>query len=406
MPRHTRDTESPQRPSRTYSMTRYFTPEGAARKGNTTVSRTAHLEYSGCGSRSLAQPRQDLGAVQVEETRLIGPGGVEDEVGEPEVDVAPDRGDVLVRIGGHDEPAGGPVDRQRISTLLHLDRVLDAGFLLRRQRKCPPVLAVRQRAATVRVEGHLHLDLKVEIGQLPAASLRAFLQGGQQRLGVQLWPLTARRDVAVAFASGKTRRRGSRPRDVQRDWTFRPIVDGGVPGAVVGALVGNALVAPQHADDRHGFPEPGETLLRVRPVDAERHLVQRLTGADAEHHAIWEQEAEGAECLGDQGGVIAKRRSQHARAEDDPVRAPAKSAQPGQRERCVPAVVPPRLQVIADEYRVESDRFCEHREVEELGRAELLGGRLVSEPDHAAPIGPPGESLPGTFSRVPVRAAS
>lgn len=46
----------------------------------------------------VAQPGDDLAAVQVEESVLVGSGGVEDEVTEPEINVLSDIGDVLVRI--------------------------------------------------------------------------------------------------------------------------------------------------------------------------------------------------------------------------------------------------------------------------------------------------------------------
>jgi len=53
--------------------------------------------------------------------------------------------------------------------------------------------------------------------------------------------------------------------------------------------------------------------------------------------------AERGERLGDQRRVVAKRRGQHAGAQQDPLRAGGERAQPRQRGRRVTVVVPPRL---------------------------------------------------------------
>ena len=52
---------------------------------------------------------------------------------------------------------------------------------------------------------------------------------------------------------------------------------------------------------------------------------------------------------------------------------------PGQRERRVPALVPPRLEVVADRGAVHAVRFGRHRQFDEFARGELLRRRLVSE---------------------------
>src|SRR4051794_11809105 len=78
----------------------------------------------------LAQPRQDLLGVELQETRLIRAGGVEDEVAEAEFDIGPDFLDLLVGVARHDPAACGTVKWQRIGETLHLDRILDADLLL------------------------------------------------------------------------------------------------------------------------------------------------------------------------------------------------------------------------------------------------------------------------------------
>src|SRR5215213_7178891 len=48
----------------------------------------------------------------------------------------------------------------------------------------------------------------------------------------------------------------------------------------------------------------------------------------------------------------------------------------------MPVSVLPRLEMIADENRVEPDFLGKTREIEQIGRAELLGRGLVSEFQH------------------------
>src|SRR4051794_19474469 len=76
-----------------------------------------------------AQARQNFLAVQLQELCLVRAGGVEDEVGEAEVEIGLDLLDVFVGISGDDEPLRGLVDRQLVGQPLHLDRVLDAVLL-------------------------------------------------------------------------------------------------------------------------------------------------------------------------------------------------------------------------------------------------------------------------------------
>ena len=50
----------------------------------------------------------------------------------------------------------------------------------------------------------------------------------------------------------------------------------------------------------------------------------------------------------------------------------------------MPAMVLPRLKVIADENRIEAKRFREAREVQELARAELLCRCFVAKLEHGS----------------------
>jgi glyoxylase-like metal-dependent hydrolase (beta-lactamase superfamily II) len=57
----------------------------------------------------------------------------------------------------------------------------------------------------------------------------------------------------------------------------------------------------------------------------------------------------------------------------------ADGGHPGQRERCVPALVTPRLEVVADRCAVHAVRFGGDRQLDEFARRELFRRRLVSK---------------------------
>ena len=67
-------------------------------------------------------------------------------------------------------------------------------------------------------------------------------------------------------------------------------------------------------------------------------------------------------------GCVAKRGCQHAGAHDDALRACAQRAEPCQRERRMSARMPPGLEVIADEHRVEAQLFRQAGIVQQLVR--------------------------------------
>jgi hypothetical protein len=80
--------------------------------------------------------------------------------------------------------------------------------------------------------------------------------------------------------------------------------------------------------------------------------------------------------------MIAEGRGQDAGADLGAVRPGAKRAEPDERRRRVSVGVLPRLEMVADEDRVEADLLGEAREIEQLTRTELLGRGLVSEFQH------------------------
>src|SRR5207302_1357399 len=76
--------------------------------------------------KRLSEAGEDLLGVELQEARLVGARGVEDEVTETETDIEADALDLLVRVARHDPAAGGAIERQRVGEPLHLHRVFDA----------------------------------------------------------------------------------------------------------------------------------------------------------------------------------------------------------------------------------------------------------------------------------------
>ena len=159
------------------------------------------------------------------------------------------------------------------------------------------------------------------------------------------------------------------------------VIDGGALEVVVLAVEVGPLTAPQLAHEFDRLAQPGETLLEVRPLAGEPggNLVERLAGAHAEEHPARVQAAHGGERLGHHGGVVPEGGREHGRAQGDPLRPFADGRQPRQRERRVPTLMPPRLEVIADRRAVHSVFLGEHAELDKFTGPELLGRRLVSQ---------------------------
>ena len=150
---------------------------------------------------------------------------------------------------------------------------------------------------------------------------------------------------------------------------------------VVLAVEVDAVAEPQLAHQPDRLAQPGVALLELRPLAlvAGGDLVERLAGADAEEDPVRVQAAHGRERLRDDGGVVAERRGQHRRAQDQPLGALAHRGHPGQRERRMPALVAPRLEVVADRRTVHAVLFGRDGQLDEFARGELLRRRLVSE---------------------------
>ena len=142
---------------------------------------------------------------------------------------------------------------------------------------------------------------------------------------------------------------------------------------VVIAFEGDALLAPQLLNQGHRLSEAREPFFAVWPFDAERHLVHGFASSEPEDDPAGKQAAERGEGLCHHGRVVAECRREHAGADDDPFRARAERPKPAERERRVPAIVAPRLQVVARKYGVEAHLLRKHAESQQVGRGELFG---------------------------------
>ena len=141
------------------------------------------------------------------------------------------------------------------------------------------------------------------------------------------------------------------------------------------------LAGPEPADQRHGLAQALEALPGARPLDAgRRDLVHCLARAQAEEDPARGEAAQRRERLRDDGRVVAERGRQDARAHEHARGRRGQRAEPRQRGGGVPADMPERLEMIRDADAVEAEALGRDAEREQLRGRELLGGRLVAEP--------------------------
>src|SRR5206468_12639661 len=106
--------------------------------------------------------------------------------------------------------------------------------------------------------------------------------------------------------------------DIELGWGARPRVELGLLEAKPAAVHRHRLAGPEPADRLEAGVEAGELLGRAGPVDAERRLVERLAGADAEEDPAGIHLLEAHERLGDHAGVVAVEDGRHAGADREP----------------------------------------------------------------------------------------
>ena len=207
----------------------------------------------------FAAARQDLLGVELEEARLVGAGGVEDEVGEAEIDIGPDLRQLLLGVGRDDPAARGPLDRQGVGEPLHLARVLDAIFSSGVRASAAQWRVSSIARFEVGVERDLDLDHPLEIAARPPRPLEALLDLRKQCLAIELIALAAGADEAVADL-GRPSAAAAGPEAAIQIGTglLRAVVYRSLLGSVILALEGDALLGPQPPDqgDRLAQPAP------------------------------------------------------------------------------------------------------------------------------------------------------
>ena len=184
----------------------------------------------------------------------------------------------------------------------------------------------------------------------------------------------------TALGAREARALGPAGGDPDGDRLRRQVVDRGAAGAIPAALEVHLLARPQLMDQRDGLAQPLEPLARSGPIDARRgDLVHGLARSRGRGRCARSQAPERGEGLCDDGRVVAVRGRQDAGADQHARRSCGQRAEPGQRGRRVPAIVPEGLEVIRDGDTVEPEALGRDPEREQLGRSELLGGRLVAQ---------------------------
>ena len=143
----------------------------------------------------------------------------------------------------------------------------------------------------------------------------------------------------------------------------------------------DALACEQPMEELERLLHPLDLLRHRRPVGAERGLVERLTGAEAEVRAPGKHRLERGPGLRDQHRVIARARRRHP--------GPQRHALGGLRSRAEPypgvaglARLPPRLEVIGAADPVEPGPLGLHRLAEQVVWRELLVGAEVEVAGH------------------------
>jgi hypothetical protein len=292
---------------------------------------------------------------------------------------------VFLGIVRDEPPDSRLLERQLRGEALHLAWVVDPHLRLARQRERGPDAAVLQGPFAVAVVRDLDLDHLLDRIRRSAGLLDALGDGRQQRLRVELHPLARGADEAVGDATGEAGRGRTGSGNPHLYRPARLVVDHRLVGLEELAVKGDELFGPELLDQLRRLLEPGEALLLIGPLDAERHLVEGLARAQPEDDApAVDERPEGREGLGHDRRVVAERRRQHARPDRHLLRPHREGAEPDQAIGGMPVGVAPRLEVVADEDAVEAGAFGVDREREQVARAELFGRRLVSEGQHRA----------------------
>ena len=232
------------------------------------------------------------------------------------------------------------------------------------------------------VVGDLDLDHPVDVVGVAVRRLRALLHRGNQLVLVELLALARGADESVARAAGVLGDRRARPRRCRsgcrprarrkskRPWcgSTRPSKSTRSPSHSSRiSLIASRSRANRSLKSGQSPSYPVAISLSASPVPTPRKIRSGY------------RQPIGRERLRDDGRVVAEGRRQHRRAEHQPLGALPHRGHPGQRERSVSALVPPRLEVVADRRAVHAVLFGSDGQLDEFARRELLRRCLVSK---------------------------
>jgi len=167
-------------------------------------------------------------------------------------------------------------------------------------------------------------------------------------------------DQAVSVSARELRRLGAACRHQDRHVADRRRVELGCLRRVVLAVEGDLLPGQHPVHDLQRFLHAGLTLGVPGEREAERPLVQRLAGADAEEQPAVRETVGGRGHLRDQRWMVVEQRAGHRGAQLYVRRLGRHRAEPRPDEARRRRVVHPGMEVVAAEHHVETGLFGRH----------------------------------------------
>jgi hypothetical protein len=214
-------------------------------------------------------------------------------------------------------------------------------------------------------------------------------------------------DQAVAEPAGEFGATPAAGSHDDRRGLGRPSVELGVLDGEVGAAVVDLVALEQPTDQRDCFLEHLPAFRCCRPAEAGHMLVQAFPGADAEEEAARHHRRDGRGGVCYHGRVHAQDRRGDAGADPQPSRFPGDAAEHRPHKRAVALVRDPRMVVVGDDRRRETELLGGDRVVDQGVRRVLLGGEPVadshSEVSHGSTPWPPVRCRPGRRHRPACR---
>src|SRR5260370_37160486 len=149
---------------------------------------------------------------------------------------------------------------------------------------------------------------------------------------------------------------------------------------VVLAIESNEFLGPEPADQFNCFVEPGQTLFGGGPCHARHcYFVERLTATNTQDHASRVEHTQRSKRLRNNRRWIAKRGSEHARAQQNMLGSLSDCAQPRERKGGMPVLVPPGLEMVAYPDAFEAAHLRLYSKLPALAPHQLINRCLIAE---------------------------